>query len=136
MRGLAVGATGSYRLGEDYPVQLRLGAGPLFATVEDRRVGSFTLDGMSYQAGPLMQDPSATYLFVNPEARLSVAIGEHVHVGAGLQVLVLVALSKPQWDPSREVDAATDGIGAFGGENLTGPVLVFIAPGVGARAHF
>jgi len=136
LRGLAVGGSGSLVIGEDYPLLFRLGVGPLFATLEDRRVGSFPVDGLTYQAGPVTQEPSAMYLFIDPEVRLSLPVGDHLQLGASLQALILVGLSQPKWDETQQINAADDGIGLYGGETLTGRVLVFIAPGISARTHF
>ena len=47
-----------------------------------------------------------------------------------------IALACAQWDPTKEIDAAIDGIGALGNEGLTGPALLVITPGIGARYEF
>ena len=137
IRGVTISGWGSYIFGQDYPLLLRFGAGPVFASVRDTRTGSFTLEtGGTYQAGPVEQEPSAMYLHLNPEVRAHLPIGDHFAFSLGLEVPVFIAISQPEWDNSDEVDAAADGIGAFSSEAVTGRVLVAFAPGLGARAQF
>lgn len=127
----------SYHFGDRAPVLLRLAAGPWFGFLRDERVGSFSLsDGFSYQAGPAIQEPFAVYLAVTPEVRFFYRFAEKFELSLGLATPVLVSLTRPQWDPSKEVDAAVDGIGAFNGEDLTGPVFFLASPGLGARYAF
>ena len=134
MRGPFVGASGWYTLGDDYPLMFRLSAGPLFAWVRDDRTGSFPLNnGGSYRAGPVSVETYATYLHIDPEIRIGIRLVDHLVLSAGVQGMVLIALSRPQWDPTKEIDAAIDGIGAFGNEGLTGPALLVLTPGIGAR---
>jgi serine/threonine protein kinase len=54
-------------------------------------------------------------------------------LSAGVQAMVLIALTRAQWDSSKQIDVAIDGIGAFENEGLTGPALVVITPGIGLR---
>jgi MYXO-CTERM domain-containing protein len=127
----------SYHFGDRAPVLLRLAVGPWFGKVRDERVGSFTLDdGFTYQAGPAVQDPFTVLLAITPEVRFFYRVTKKLEVSLGLSTPVLVALKRPRWDPKKEVDAAIDGIGAFDGENLTGPAWFLVAPGLGARYAF
>jgi hypothetical protein len=134
LRGPFVGAMGWYTYGEEYPLVFRLAAGPLFAWVRDERTGGFRLDsGGSYQAGPVSVEPYATYLHIDPEVRAGIQVVDGLVLSAGVQAMVLIALTRAQWDSSKEIDAAIDGIGAFENEGLTGPALVVITPGIGLR---
>jgi hypothetical protein len=134
LRGPFVGAMGWYTYGEDYPIVFRLAAGPLFAWVRDERTGGFALDGGgSYQAGPVSVEPYATYLHIDPEVRVGIRLVDRLVLSAGVQAMVLVALTRARWDATKEIDAAIDGIGAFGNEGLTGPAFVVITPGLGLR---
>ncbi len=83
-----------------------------------------------------MQTPFATFLYVDPEVRVAYKLSESFEVSAGVWAMLLVALGRPQWDSTREVDAAVDGIGAFAGEDLTGPVWFVASPGLAARYAF
>ncbi|NUP06334.1 MAG: PEGA domain-containing protein [Polyangiaceae bacterium] len=132
-----VGAHVHYHFGQVVPVLLRLGAGAMIGETHDERTGRFELDdGFTYQAGPVVQKPFSASVYVDPEVRVAYPITESFEVSLGVQALVVIALVRPQWDARREVDAAVDGIGAFGGEDLTGPAWFLIAPGVGARYAF
>jgi hypothetical protein len=137
LSGPFVGAYGAYMFDMEYPLLLRLSVGPVFSTVKDERVSSFPVDeGGAYQAGPITQEPTAIFLLIDPEVKINVKLGDNFYLGLGLDIPVLVALQLPTWDGEREIDAAEDGIGAFGSESLTGRVVVGISPNVGLRAHF
>ena len=135
--GPTVGAFASYLLDMEFPLLFRLSAGPAFTKVRDARTSSFPLTGGgAYQAGPITQEPNAIFLLIEPEVRIAANLGDNFRVGVGLSVPVAVAIQLPVWDESREIDAAEDGIGAFGSESLTGRVVVGLAPSIGAQAHF
>ena len=127
----------SYHFGEKAPILLRLAVGPWFGEVRDERVGSFPVaSGFAYQAGPVMQNPFTVFLAVSPEVRFVYNVTKRLGVSLGLATPVLISLTHPRWDPKKEVDAAVDGIGAFNGENLTGPAWFIVAPSVDARYAF
>jgi hypothetical protein len=70
-------------------------------------------------------------------------ISKHLEVSAGVETLILIGLSRPQWNdagPSSNedhaVNAATDGYGTFGSEQLTGMTSVAVLPGLGIRYEF
>ena len=137
LTGAIVMAHASFHFDTTFPVLARLGVGALFGSMSDRRVGSFALDdGFTYQAGPAVQSMGAAYLAIDPEVRVAYPVTESLELSVGLPLLLLVALDRPRWDASREVDAAIDGIGAFEGEDLTGVFWLMAAPGVGARYAF
>ncbi len=137
LTGALVMGHASYHLESRFPVLMRLGVGALFGSMSDRRVGSFGLDdGFTYQAGPVAQSTAATYLAIDPELRVAYPLSESLELSLGLHVAFFVALERPRWDSDREVDAAVDGIGAFEGEDLTGPLWVLAAPGLGLRYAF
>ncbi|MCA9619518.1 MAG: PEGA domain-containing protein, partial [Myxococcales bacterium] len=137
LRGPLVGAFGSYLFDGELPVMLRLGAGPVFAQLRDARTGSFELDdGNTYQAGPIIQEPTAIYLGIFPEVRGGYRFNEWFTFTVGVEVPLLVALKRPSWDPAREIDAAVDGIGAYETEALTGRVVAAVALSLGGRVQF
>lgn len=124
-------------LGERVPVHVKLGAGVIFGAESDRRSGTFVAtDGKQYDLRPVRVAPTATFFWVSPEVRVGLWLGRNVELLLGVDVSVLAALSRPQWDARREIDAATDGIGTFGAETLSGTVMVAIGPAAGVRYSF
>ncbi|MFO0553600.1 MAG: kelch repeat-containing protein [Polyangiaceae bacterium] len=137
VKGGLVGAHVHYHFGESIPVLLRLGVGALIGTTYDERSGSFQLDdGFTYQAGPVVQEPFTVAVFIAPEVRVAYKVTQSFEVSLGFSTLVFIDVVRPEWDPSVEVNAAIDGIGAFAGEDLNGPAWFVIAPSVGARYAF
>jgi hypothetical protein len=137
LSGAFVGAHVSYRFGEVVPVSLRLTAGALLSRSRDVRTGRFDLeDGFTYQAGPIIESVFAPAIGVLPEVRVAYKLTESFEASLGLAVTTVIPLGVPRWEADREVDAAVDGIGAFGGEDLTGPAWFTASPSVGARYAF
>lgn len=151
LRGLLVGGAASLHLGEAFPLLIRLGAGGLFGSLTDRRTGSFTtverevsdgaggttiLPATPYETGELEESPSATYLFVAPEARAGVRLGDHVEIGASLGAYVLFGVSRPTWADERFVTTGNDGAAVFGEQDLAGGTILVLVPGLGARLDF
>ncbi|WP_437671880.1 PEGA domain-containing protein [Sorangium sp. So ce131] len=137
LRGALAGAWAGVALGERPSLHLRLGAGALAGSIGDRRTGTFSSrTGSSYGVGPVGDAPAATFVYVAPEVRIGLWSGEHAQLTAGLEGLLLVALSRPRWKATRLVDAAEDGAATFAGDDLAGRVLLGFAPGVGASYVF
>ena len=137
LSGAFVGAHVSYRFGEVVPVSLRLTAGALLTRSRDVRSGRFDLeDGFTYQAGPIIESAFAPAIGVLPEVRVAYKLSDAFEASLGLAVTTVIPLGVPRWEAEREVDAAVDGIGAFGGEDLTGPAWFTASPSVGARYAF
>lgn len=137
LSGAFVGAHVSYRFGEVVPVSLRLTAGALLTRSRDVRSGRFDLDdGFTYQAGPIIESAFAPAIGVLPEVRVAYKLSDAFEASLGLAVTTVIPLGVPRWEADREVDAAVDGIGAFGGEDLTGPAWFTASPSVGARYAF
>ncbi len=154
LRALRFGVWGAYRFGsEKWPVRVRLGMGGVVGTLTDTRTGRFRLGGQAgacsesdlncFNVGPLVEAPFVAYGYVAPEVRIGYRFSKHLEVSAGIEVLVLLGLSRPKWNEAgpksnqdHAVNAAADGYGTFGAESLTGTVSGAILPGVGIRYEF
>src|SRR5262249_42295114 len=89
------GAHASYHFGESVPVLLRLGVGAMLGQVRDERSGRFTTRaGTTYNTYPRVDFPSATYFYIDPEVRAGLRLGQHIELSAGVQALMLLALSQ------------------------------------------
>jgi hypothetical protein len=82
------------------------------------------------------ESPSARYLYVMPEVRVGMRLGERLELSAGVEAMVLLAISQPTWSDARPVVAATDGLATFGAQELAGRTILVVAPGLGARYEF
>jgi hypothetical protein len=131
------GATASYHLGERYPVLIRAGVGALLGQVRDERQGDFrTRKDVLYKTYTVVDFPKATYLYINPEVRGGIRLGDHFELTGGLQVLMLLALSQPRWNEKIEVAASTDGIGTYRSGQVMGDFVLTLTPTVDLRYDF
>jgi PEGA domain len=131
------GATASYHLGDRFPVLVRAGVGVLVGQMRDERSGTFkTQAGMSYNAYPIVSFAQAAYLYLDPELRAGLRIGDHMELTAGLQAFMLFALSQPRWNDKLELAAASDGIGRYAGTPTMGEFVLLLSPSVGVRYDF
>lgn len=140
LRGALVGVHAAMHFFEAFPVRLRLGAGALIGSARDERTGSFTTRaGAAYEAPALASESTAAFVYVAPEASVGVRFAERFEVGAALQVLGLIAASRPSWGDDTEVPALSvpgDGLSRYpADESLVGH-MIFVVPGVTARASF
>jgi hypothetical protein len=135
VRGLMVGGFASYTLGDRFPVRLRLGMGAVIGAVSDTRTGSFRTTELDarYDIGPVIQVHSMVWFYVNPEVRVGFKIGEHLELGAGVSIPLLVAPQPAQWTESWGINAFSDGWGSFERQDLTSGIVFAIAPGISAR---
>lgn len=145
--GLLAGANASMRLGKTLPVTLRLGAGVLLGSLNDTRSGDFATqartDGKTikpsrpYSLEAVSESPPARYFYLAPEVRLAMPIGTHFELSAGVEAIVLIALSQPSWvGEQKPVTTQGDGVGTFPDEALAGKTILVLAPGLGARYAF
>ena len=135
--GFLAGATVGYHAGERFPTLMRLGVGVLLGEARDERTGTFKATaGGSYATDPIVDFPSATYLYIDPEARVGLRLGEHLELSAGVKLLMLVALSQPKWDTSLELAASTDGIGTYPPESVMGGFVFLASPGISLRYDY
>ena len=80
--------------------------------------------------------PAASFVYLAPEVRAGVRLGRGFEISVGVELWALFAIARPTWDGARPINAAADGSGTFAGESLVSPVLLAVAPGVGARYEF
>jgi hypothetical protein len=137
LRGLVAGAWAGLSLGERFPVHLRLGGGALIGSMGDLRTGTFVAsNGARYGVGPLGVAPGASFVYLAPEVRAGVRLGQGFELSAGIELWALFAVSRPAWPAGQSINAGPDGAGAFPADALVSPVSVAIAPGLGARYDF
>ncbi len=141
LRGVRVGPSVAYRLGEEIPVTFRVGAGVFFGTAEDGRTGTFaTADGTSFPVS-VSESSRAVYAYLAPEARVGFRIWSRLEANAGVALLVLGALDRPTWVDKQRVHvgppgAQGDGLGGFGSQSMAGGFLLATTPSVGLHYAF
>ncbi|WP_434047435.1 MULTISPECIES: PEGA domain-containing protein [Sorangium] len=125
-------------LSDRVPLHFRLGGGALIGSLLDERTnGAFMASGDApYELGPYVQQHPALFFYATPEVRLGWSLGRRVQVTASVALPLLVDRRQARWDAGQVVPAGTDGRGQFPAERLTGPVVLTIAPGIGARYEF
>lgn len=138
LRGVTFGLAGSYRSGRRrFPVTARLGAGALLGELVDTRSGTFrSSEGTSYDSGVLSDSPAARYVYVTPEVRGGVYLTEHLSVEAGIQAILLFAVTQPRWTNDRALLAAEDGPTSFPNGALTAKWMLVLSPGAAVRYDF
>lgn len=142
LSGPVLGAAAGVRVGFKVPLTFRLGAGAFLGSLKDHRTGSFSTvaragkPATSYKVDET-ESPAATSVYISPEVRVGMRLGQHFELSLGAQAMVLIVLSSPKWTPNdRPVLAATDGQGTFPSETLAGKVAVVVTPGIGAKYDF
>jgi hypothetical protein len=136
LRGALLGGNAGLHLGDRFPGVLRLGVGALVGSVTDERSGTFVAaDGRRFDSGLIEHSDSATFLYIAPEARFGYRFADRFELSAGVAAYVLVALGAAEWNNAR-LFAAGNGAASFSPEELTGSVIVLLAPGLGFRADF
>ncbi|AGP42310.1 hypothetical protein SCE1572_52110 [Sorangium cellulosum So0157-2] len=149
LTGLVAGGFAGWRLGERFPLLLRLGGGVVIGAARDQRTRFRPIDGGANVDDVVRVDPaessaSAFYFYLDPEARLSVHVGERLELSAGLQALVLFAPTDPRFDDRQDVGVshrvATNrerpGVASYPDDALTARTLVLFVPSLGARYAF
>lgn len=138
LSGVLVGVTGSYRMGEEFPLTLRAGVGAMFGKVSDVRTASFRTSGGTFNAPEIGDDPSAAFLYVDPEARIGWALAERFEVSLGLQALLLITVDTPTWGEEEDLPVVLpeSGYSGYANDELTGPLILALVPGLGARYSF
>ena len=130
------GADVFYRAGDQIPVLFRLGVGAMVGQLRDERTGKLTSGGTAVQAAPVVDFPMATAIYIDPEVRVGIRLGDHVDLSAGVQALMLVAIKQPTWNSKIELDAGPGGIGGYKAEPLMGQFVLLLAPTVSFRYDF
>ena len=75
-------------------------------------------------------------MYVDPEVRVGIRLGEHLDLSVGAQVLLFLALSQPKWSPTLQVGAGADGIGHYPSEATMGQFFFAVAPSASLRYDF
>jgi PEGA domain len=136
-RGLVIGGSAFFHLGETWPLTLRLGIGAMLANVRDQRTGNFTDSKGAPFSVNYADAPSAAYFYVAPEVRFGRRLGDHLELTVGVELRILTAVSQATWSDAGGIFAtAADGEGGFSAQTLAGTVLFIVAPGLGARYDF
>jgi hypothetical protein len=105
--------------------------------VRDERTGRFrTTNEEWFNTSPVVDFASATYFYVDPELRLGLRLGERWELSGSLKLLLLLGLSKPRWDRTIQLAAASDGIGTYDRESLMGDFVLMFSPGASLRHEF
>jgi len=130
------GADVFYRAGDTIPVLFRLGVGAMVGQLRDERKGTFISGTTQVTASPVVDFPMATSIYIDPEVRVGLRLGEHIDLSAGVQALMLVAIKQPTWDDTIELDAGPGGIGGYKADPLMGQFVLMLAPTVSFRYDF
>ncbi len=141
MRGVRFGPSAGFRFGETLPITVRFGAGLYLGTAVDARRGHFTTSGGAGYDVDISESVPASYLYLAPEGRIAKRFGSHLEVGAGVQVIGLLATSKPEWRNAQTVLAAPpgqqgDGVATFPKESVAGSFILGVVPSIDARYAF
>lgn len=143
LRGLTVGAAGSYRFSADtadkIPVTLRIGAGVYFGSVTDTRTGYFGAGPTpEYVLPELKQSPSVQFIYVAPEARIGYNIVNNLELSLGLELRALVGLNEAKWDPEKSqiVASPQKGLAKFSDESIVEKTMFAFSPSLGLRYTF
>lgn len=137
MTGFMGGALVGYRFGERFPVSLRMGVGVFVGQMRSERIGSFRDSvGALFETDAAEDRPSATGVYVTPEARVGYKLDAHWTVSAGVHGLLLIVTNQPRWNREIELSASKDGIGTYKNEALLGENVLMFAPGVHVRYDY
>jgi hypothetical protein len=159
LHGLLAGLSAGIHRGKTVTWLARLGAGAWLATATDTRSGHYTTvksvkpDGTTgaptaFDVAPIDASFDAKYIYIAPEARIGYRLGDHFELTAGVQLMVLVALTQPSWQPATKQvltgtcgtpptpDCVTDGVATWGNTAFTSKTAFVAAPGLGARLEF
>jgi hypothetical protein len=140
VRGFLAGAFAAIRVGDRFPVRLRLNAGAAIGAVVDTRVGQFHVSDQTvvadYSVGPVVEAPSLTWLYLEPEVRVGFRFNKHIEASAGIGALFLVTAAPPAWDEKHAINASDDGYGTFGADILINSVVFALTPGLGVSYSF
>ncbi|KYG03022.1 hypothetical protein BE21_53705 [Sorangium cellulosum] len=151
--GFTAGLAGSFHTGERLPLPLlfRLGVGAMLGSVRDRRtlgVSETTVTDAGVVHVHRAEDTAAAYyVYVAPEVRAGVRLGERIELSAGVQGLLLIDASRPRFDDQQEVGVVhqmeagnpstnKDGIGIYPADRITDAAVVLLVPSIGARYAF
>jgi hypothetical protein len=118
---------------DDWPVELRLGAGVVLGSVSDAR--SATIESATVD---LRQSPAARYVRIAPEIRFRHAFGDHLALHVGVTAAGLVALTTPRWSGADApvVVPSAGSLAVFQDDRLAGGFLLVLEPNAGLGYTF
>lgn len=129
LQNFTVGAFGSYKLGQRFPVRLGLGAGFMYGNVTYTRTGTFN----NQAVGPVEQAGVFPWIYVEPEVRVGVQMTERWALGVAISGLVLFAPRIPVWTEEMKINAhnsQNNQLGTFKGEKITGNAFFMMNQGL------
>jgi len=144
LRGLLGGAWVGLSLGERVITQFRFGGGVLLGSASDARGGP---------TPPVVEGPRVIYTnieeqmafaaYLAPEVRVGWALGRHLTLSAGLELLTIFSPAPARWDESGSHQVAIidrNAHTAYGlfepPQRFVSPVQLAFAPGLGVRHEF
>jgi hypothetical protein len=141
VRGLRIGPSAAYRMGDAIPITLRLGAGVFVGSGANGRTGSFTTAAGERYDVSVSESSRALYMYLAPEARIGVRIWSRLEASAGIALLMLASLDTPTWIDRQTVHAGPiakqgDGVATFGSQSLAGGFMFAVAPTAGLHYAF
>ena len=123
------GANIAYRLDEKTPVLFRLGVGVVLGELRDQRQGTFTASNQtSYSTFPVVDLEGVASFYLDPGIRVGIRLGDHVDLSLGAQILMMLALSQPNWKLGIEVGAGKDGVGTYPSQSTMGSFVFGLVP--------
>ena len=141
MRGGLVGLSLAYRvpsIGESFA---RASIGTFFGSVRDERKGSFQTDeapSSSYDVSQTQLQP-AHYGYLSFAFALGFRPAPSFRLSAGLDVMAMVALRRPEWDPDCDackIYGGRDGESSFARQALSGRFVMLVSPFLNAGCAF
>lgn len=152
LRGFTLGGSLGIRTASRWPLTFRAGGGVLFGTLKDTRQGRYTTNPntagqtATYRVD-VEQSLAARYVYAAPEIRIGRRLGRTSELSFGVQGLFLFALTQPKWKGSDTAvltgncgggapTCITDGEATYADEDLTGSLVILIAPQLGFRQDF
>ncbi len=95
-RGGMAGGWTQVTFGDEVAFHLRLGAGALLGSALDTRSGA-VLGCSPATVGPTTESSPLRAVYLAPEARVGLALGHHVELSVGLDVLLAFSVAPPTW---------------------------------------
>jgi hypothetical protein len=127
----------SYHVGDSFPVLFRVGTGVMIAQVRNERAGKFK-DASGQAIEAFAADfPYGTFFYVDPEAHVGVRLSNNVQLSAGMQFLMMLALSQPRWNDKLPIyPVKGTGVGTYRSDAELGQFVFALSPSVSVRYDF
>lgn len=132
LSGALLGGAAWLHRGEKFPFLVRLDAGLVLGSVRATRSGTFS--GATFS--PVEESTTATYVHITPEARMGWRFAPRFEASVGVQAMVLLGVSVPEWKDERRTYAPAFGFARYGTQKTTGSVIAIATPSLGLRWDF